>query len=144
MMFIGNNKFVLFLIVFYMGLDCNICSNKCYGIIGHHGSCCTIEDRDFIIGPHYDAHQFVIDLSNKLGREIEYREVFVDYEEGKTLFPNKSVWQNPDSYPALRVDFYNPRLPCIFYNTKVKSCSMYDIRPKTCQEFECDYLSKNT
>jgi Fe-S-cluster containining protein len=83
-------------------------------------------------------------LSDKLGREIEYREVFVDYEEGKTLFPNKSTWQNPDSYPAFRVDFYNPRLPCIFYNTKVKACSMYDIRPKTCQEYECEYLSNNT
>ena len=127
-----------------MGLDCNICSNKCYGISGHHGSCCTIEDRDFIIGPHYDSYQFVTDLSNKLGREIEYREVFVNYEEGKTLFPNKSTWQNPDSYPALRVDFYNPRLPCIFYNTKVKACTMYDIRPKTCQEYECEYLSNNT
>jgi Fe-S-cluster containining protein len=44
----------------------------------------------------------------------------------------------------LRVDFYNPRLPCIFYNTKVRACSMYDIRPKTCQEYECEYLIQNT
>ena len=127
-----------------MGLDCNICSNKCYGIPGHHGSCCTIEDRDFIIGPHSDAEEFVTKLSDKLGREIEYREVFVDYEEGKTLFPNKSTWQNPGSYPALRVDFYNPRLPCIFYNTKIKACTMYDIRPNTCEIYECDYLASNT
>jgi F-type H+-transporting ATPase subunit gamma len=53
---------------------------------GHHGSCCTLEDRDFIIGPHPDAEEFVERLSDKLGREIEYREVFVDYEEGKNLF----------------------------------------------------------
>jgi Fe-S-cluster containining protein len=111
---------------------------------GHHGSCCTLEDRDFIIGPHPDAEEFIERLSDKLGREIEYREVFVDYEEGKTLFPNKSTWQNPVSYPAFRVDFYNPRLPCIFYNTKVRACSMYDIRPLTCQEYECEYLIKNT
>jgi Fe-S-cluster containining protein len=110
---------------------------------GHHGSCCTLEDRDFIIGPHPDAEEFVTKLSDKLGREIEYREVFVDYEEGKTLFPNKSTWQNPGSYPALRVDFYNPRLPCIFYNTKVRACSMYDIRPTTCQEYECEYLTNS-
>ena len=126
-----------------MGTDCNICSNKCYGMPGHHGSCCTLEDRDFIIGPHPDAEEFIEKLSNKLGREIEYREVFVDYEEGKTLFPNKSTWQNPNSYPAFRVDFYNPRLPCIFYNTKVRACSMYDIRPTTCQEYECEYLTNS-
>ena len=110
---------------------------------GHHGSCCTLEDRDFIIGPHPDAEEFIERLSDKLGREIEYREVFVDYEEGKTLFPNKSTWQNPNSYPAFRVDFYNPRLPCIFYNTKVRACSMYDIRPTTCQEYECEYLTNS-
>ena len=126
-----------------MGTDCNICSNRCYGMPGHHGSCCTLEDRDFIIGPHADAEEFLEQLSDKLGREIDYREVFVDYEEGKTLFPNKSTWQNPESYPAFRVDFYNPRLPCIFYNTKVRACSMYDIRPKTCQEYECDYLANS-
>ena len=127
-----------------MGTDCNICSDNCYGITGHHGSCCTLEDRDFIIGPHADAEEFIESLSKKLGRDINYREVFVDYEEGKTLFPNRSAWQDPHSYPALRVDFYNPRLPCIFYNTKVRACSMYDIRPKTCQEYECEYLSSKT
>ena len=127
-----------------MGTECNICSDKCYGITGHHGSCCTLEDRDFIIGPHADAEEFIESLSKKLGRDINYREVFVDYEEGKTLFPNRSAWQDPHSYPALRVDFYNPRLPCIFYNTKVRACSMYDIRPKTCQEYECEYLSSKT
>jgi Fe-S-cluster containining protein len=126
-----------------MGTDCNICSNKCYGMPGHHGSCCTLEDRDFIIGPHPDAEEFIERLSDKLGREIDYREVFVDYEEGKSLFPNKSTWQNPGSYPAFRVDFYNPRLPCIFYNTKVRACSMYDIRPTTCQEYECEYLTNS-
>ena len=83
-------------------------------------------------------------LSKKLGREIEREEIFVDYEEGKNMFPNKSTWQNQSSYPALRVDFYNPKLPCIFYNTKVRACSIYDIRPKTCQEYECEYLTQNT
>jgi Fe-S-cluster containining protein len=120
-----------------MGANCNICSEKCFGLPGYHGSCCTIENRDYIIGPHYDTQEFVDNLSKKLSREINYNEVFVDYEEGKTLFPNKSTWQNPNSYPAFRVDFYNPRLPCIFYNTKIKSCTMYDIRPKTCREYEC-------
>jgi Fe-S-cluster containining protein len=127
-----------------MGTDCNICSNKCFGVPGYDGSCCTVEGRDYIIGPHYDAQEFISRLSNKLGREIEYRDVFIDYEEGSKLFPDKKAWQNPNSYPALRVDFFNFRLPCMFYNTKIKACTMYDIRPKTCQEYECDYLRNNT
>jgi Fe-S-cluster containining protein len=127
-----------------MGTDCNICSNKCFGIPNHHGSCCTIDDRDYIIGSHSDADEFIKILSKKLGREIEREEIFVDYEEGKNMFPDKSNWQKQSSYPAFRVDFYNPRLPCIFYNTKIKSCSVYDIRPKTCRNYECEYLTNNT
>ena len=62
-----------------MGANCNICSNKCFGIPGYHGSCCSLEDRDYIIGPHPDSEEFIKNLSEKLGREIEHREVFVDY-----------------------------------------------------------------
>ncbi len=126
-----------------MGSNCNICSNKCFGLPGYHGSCCSIEDRDYIIGPHHDSFEFIDRLSEKLGRDIEYQDIFIDYEEGSKLFPNKNAWQNKNSYPALRVDFFNPKLPCIFYNTKIKACTMYDIRPKTCQEYECEYLRNN-
>lgn len=127
-----------------MGADCNICSNKCFGVDGYHGSCCSIEDRNYIIGPHNDTEEFIKRLSNKLGREIQEEDIFINFDEGGKLFPNKSVWQNPESYPALRVDFYNPKLPCIFYNTKLKACSIYEIRPNTCVNFECDYLKNNT
>lgn len=127
-----------------MGADCNICSNKCFGVDGYHGSCCSIEDRNYIIGPHNDTEEFIKRLSNKLGREIQEEDIFINFDEGSKLFPNKSVWQNPESYPALRVDFYNPKLPCIFYNTKLKACSIYEIRPNTCVNFECDYLKNNT
>jgi Fe-S-cluster containining protein len=127
-----------------MGTDCNICSDKCYGRIGYHGSCCSLEDRDYIIGPHPDTEDFIKNLSSKLGREIYEEDIFIGYEEGKKLFPYKTSWQNRDSYPAFRVDFFNPKLPCIFYNTKIKACSIYDIRPQTCREYECEYLSNNT
>lgn len=127
-----------------MGADCNICSNKCFGVDGYHGSCCSIEDRNYIIGPHNDTEEFIKRLSNKLGREIQEEDIFINFDEGSKLFPNKSVWQNPESYPALIVDFYNPKLPCIFYNTKLKACSIYEIRPNTCVNFECDYLKNNT
>ena len=90
------------------------------------------------------TEDFIKKLSLKLGREIQEEEIFINYDEGSKLFPNKSTWQNPESYPALRVDFFNPKLPCIFYNTKIKACTMYDIRPNTCVIYECDYLANNT
>ena len=127
-----------------MSADCNICSNKCLGFEGNHGGCCSIGDRDFIIGPHPDSHEFVERLSEKLGREIKYEEVFYEYEEGKKLFPDRPTWQNETHYPALKVDFFNPRVPCIFYNTRMKACMVYEIRPETCRNFECDYLIKQT
>jgi len=90
-----------------MGTDCNICSNRCMGFPGNHGGCCTVAERDFIIGPHLDAYDF-------------------------------------KNFPALRLDFFNPKLPCIFYNPQVKSCMVYEIRPQTCSEFECNYLREQT
>lgn len=122
---------------------CTICSKKCFGIDGYDGSCCTLENRDFIIGAHSDEREFLERLSQRLGRKIERHEVFIDEEEGKKLFPNKSSWQKSISYPALRVDMTNKRLPCIFYNTTLKYCTVYDIRPQTCKTFECDYLKNN-
>ena len=91
-----------------------------------------------------NTEEFIESLSKKLGREIEREEIFVEFEEGKNLFPDKSTWQNPDSYPAFRVDFFNPRKPCIFYNTKIKACGIYEIRPQTCRNYECEYLTQNT
>jgi Fe-S-cluster containining protein len=142
-----TDSFFLFKKFYYilvMGENCNICSNKCWGSPGYHGSCCSVEDRDYIIGPHHDTDEFILNLSKKFGREIEKEEVFIEYNEGKNLFPNKNSWQNETSYPAFRVDLFNPKLPCIFYNTKIKACSIYDVRPKTCREYECDYLKNNS
>ena len=127
-----------------MGTNCDICTNKCYGIEGYHGSCCSIEDRDYIIVPHHDTEEFVKNLSLKFGREVNVDDVFIKYEEGSKLFPNKPTWQNPNSYPAFRLDFHNPKLPCMFYNTTLKFCTIYDVRPQTCRDYECDYLRDNT
>ena len=127
-----------------MGTDCNICSNKCMGFPGNHGGCCTVADRDFIIGPHKDTNDFLERLSEKFSREIFWKEVFIDYEEGKKLFPNKKIWSDPSSYPALRVNFSQTTLPCIFYNTTIRACSIYDVRPQTCKDYECSYLQEQT
>jgi len=127
-----------------MGVDCTICSDKCYGNDGQHGSCCRLEDRDWIIGPHCDGDVFIENISKKFGREIKYDDVFVEYDEGSKQFPNKSVWQIPSNYPALRVNKNDPTLPCIFYNTAMRACSVYSIRPQTCRDYECEYLTSET
>ena len=77
-----------------MSIICNICSYKCWGIDNYDGSCCSIENRDFIIGPHPDADIFIENLSIKLDREIKKEEVFIEYDEGKKMFPDKKFWLN--------------------------------------------------
>ena len=125
-----------------MGTHCDICSFKCWGREGYDGSCCHIENRYFIIGPHDDSEQFLKRLSNKFDREIEFQEVFYTFEEGSKLFPEKNSWQNPNSYPALKVDLEKTRKPCIFYNSTLKTCSVYEIRPNTCRTYHCEFLSQ--
>jgi Fe-S-cluster containining protein len=124
-----------------MGTDCNVCSNKCWGIEGYDGSCCTVEDRDWIMGPINDSHQFIEKLSEKLGEKVKHEDIFIEFEEGKELFSDKPSWQTPISYPAFRVKLDNKKLPCIFYDTDEKQCIVYDVRPKTCSSYECNYYS---
>lgn len=122
------------------GSICDICSNKCFGIEGHSGSCCSLEGRDYIIGPIRDSNEFIERLNNYLGREIKWDEVFLNYETGSQMFPERSSWQNPKNYPAMRVNFNHQKLPCIFYNTQLKFCTVHSIRPQTCQDYFCDFL----
>lgn len=119
-----------------------ICSKKCWGVDNYDGSCCCVENRDFIIGTHLDTDDFIENLSLKLNRDFKKEEIFIEYEEGKNIFPDKSNWQNPKCYPALRIELENIRKNCIFYNNTLKFCSVYDIRPETCQNYKCDYLKK--
>lgn len=118
------------------------CSKECYGFKNYHGSCCKLENRDFIIGPIGDAAEVLTRLATHFNREVNYNDIFIDYEEGHRLFPNRSTWQNPSAYPALRVNLDSRDLNCIFYNSTVRACSIYTIRPQTCQKFYCDYLRK--
>lgn len=120
----------------------DVCSTQCFGIDGYDGSCCSIEDRDWIIGPIGDSHEFIEKLSSKLGRKISWDDVFIKWEEGKDLFPNKPAWQDRNNYPAFRIDLDNPKRSCIFYNTTVKSCMVYDIRPHTCRTYQCAHLRR--
>ena len=124
-----------------MGTDCNVCSNKCWGIEGYDGSCCSVEDRNWIMGPINDSHIFIEKLSEKLGESVNYNDIFIGHEEGKELFPDKLVWQLESAYPAFRVKLDHKKLPCIFYDTEEKQCTVYNIRPETCEKYECNYHS---
>ena len=121
-----------------------ICSTKCFGIDGYDGSCCSIENRDYIIGPINDADEFIAKLSKKLGREVKKSDIFIEFDEGSKLFPKLKNWQNPTAYPAFRVDLESTKKSCIFYNRTTKSCGVYEIRPVTCRLFKCDYLRQNS
>jgi Fe-S-cluster containining protein len=123
--------------------SCDICSKKCLGVDNQDGGCCSIQNRDFIIGPHTDSEIFLKNLSDKLNREIKFSEVFYDFEEGSKVFPNKKSWQYNTAYPALKIDFSHPKKNCIFYNTELKYCTIYEIRPKACRDYECNYLKNN-
>lgn len=117
-----------------------ICSKKCYGHDHYHGSCCKIENRDWIIGPVTDAHEMLEKLQKHYKKDIDFADVFIDYEEGSRLFPERMNWQNPDAYPAMRINLNSKNLDCVFYNNTLKGCSVYKIRPEVCRNYQCDYL----
>ncbi|UQX09316.1 YkgJ family cysteine cluster protein [Candidatus Mycobacterium methanotrophicum] len=116
------------------------CSQNCMGVEGNAGGCCTLDDRDFIPGPVRDAETFLIDLRRVLGREVSRHEVFIDFDEGRTLFPDRPSWQLPANYPALRVRPDVEWIPCRFYDKTTNACTVYDIRPAMCRDFLCDHL----
>ena len=123
-------------------MSSKICSTRCFGTKGNHGGCCQIYDREWIIGEIDDADEFLERLQKHFDADIKYSDVFIDYEEGKALFPERETWQNMENYPALRVNTALDSNPCIFYNVAVKRCTVYDIRPTTCIDYRCDYLER--
>lgn len=127
-----------------MGSNCQICSFKCWGIDNYDGSCCTLENRDWIMGPVLDSDNFLDGLSKKIGRKVEFSEVFYNFSDGSNLFPDRQMWQDPNNFPSFKVDLNSPRKPCIFYNQSIRSCMVYEIRPDTCRNYSCDYLKENT
>lgn len=118
----------------------NHCQKKCLGYDGNHGGCCTVGNRDFILGPVLDAESFIEKLKKRFpGVDISFDDIFIKYEEGSKMFPDKKYWQNPQSYPCFRLS-QNKIKSCIFYNESIKCCSIYEDRPDMCRSFMCDYL----
>ena len=79
----------------------DICSEKCLGNNGYDGGCCTLEQRDWIIGPLTEdqVEKLLFDLRVMLNRKVERKEAVIDYEEGCDLFPTRSQWQNKNNFP---------------------------------------------
>ncbi|MBI4956502.1 MAG: hypothetical protein HY908_31085 [Myxococcales bacterium] len=117
------------------------CGERCMGIAGNRGGCCHLGERDWIIGPVAEADRDVLvrNLGAVLGREVTHAEVFIDFEEGRARFPERSQWQKPENYPALRVRYDAPGYPCRFYDAQ-KGCTVHLVRPSLCSAYQCDAL----
>lgn len=118
------------------------CLKNCYGNAGQASGCCMLMHRDFIMGPVKDTEAFLMRLKARYGRKYSFDEVFIEYKEGKKLFPDKSCWQNPKNFPALRVKIDSEgRFPCRFLDQNML-CSVHDIKPLMCKQYRCDHLKK--
>ena len=119
----------------------NHCQNKCYGISDYGGACCMISTRDCIIGPISDTEE-TLERVRKLfpGVEMDWDDLFISFDEGSKMFPEKENWQNPENYPCMRVNTNSINKPCIFFNEFLRCCQIYDARPQTCSSYKCDYL----
>lgn len=117
----------------------HICLSEC-----PYGNCCSSNNGNFILGRVQpdDVSQFLKLLSDKFGKTVTFDEVFLTYDEGKEIFKESDCWQNPHNYPALRIQTELYKQPCVFYNTALKACSVYDIRPKMCRSYGCDYFKE--
>lgn len=118
------------------------CSQRCMGHEGNKGGCCTLADRDWIIGPIDDADAFLERLSARLGRPVSRAEALIDAEEGLALFPALTTWQSEAHFPAMRVDVSDPRRPCVYFDASSGGCTVYDIRPDVCRRWHCEHLGR--
>jgi len=113
------------------------------GHASNQAGCCTVGERDYVIGPIRDAEQLLDRLNSTAGRTYTWGEVFIDAEEGAKLFPEKSNWQDESVYPALRIDVTDERLPCKFLGEN-GLCTIHDIRSDTCRNYSCGFLEDIT
>ena len=118
------------------------CGQRCMGYAGNRGGCCNVGSRDWIIGPIRDVEAFLARLGALLGRPVKREEAFIDYEEGRKLFPDRPMWQAREHYPALRVITSDPSRPCRYYDSAGARCSVYAIRPEVCRAWSCEHLDK--
>ena len=107
-----------------MGSHLDICKNNCPGAREDgKGSCCVVEGRNWIIGTVEDSWE-VLDRLQAIYPTIRYEDVFITYEEGKDLYPDKPAWQDPSCYPAMRV----VNGSCKFFNLENAQFTSKDLK----------------
>jgi len=115
----------------------NYCMEQCQGVKGNNGDCCHIRDKDWIIGPVKDDKELLTRVQKEHDKDLTWSDLFIDYEEGKKMFSDKSLWQDKKSYPVMRV---NPELegsPCVFFDN---GCKIHEIKSDVCKNYKCQWL----
>ena len=121
--------------------ESDFCKTKCRNIEGNGGFCCTVGDRNWIIGPIPD-HMEVLERIKAMKPDVEiaWDDCFMGYEEGSKLFPERPAWTNPDYYPCMRIDIDSDLKECVFYDASSCSCTIYEARSITCSKYKCKEL----
>lgn len=117
------------------------CTKNCLGIEDNSAGCCTVGDRNYIIGKVHDAEAFLKRYRETIDEEATYEDIFIDHEEGKSLFPDRPIWQDAENFPAIRVLMENERHACRFLGED-NLCTVHEIRSQTCQNFTCTHVEK--
>lgn len=116
------------------------CGHKCMGHAGNTGGCCKVADRDWILGPITEPQiaDFLADAAAH-GMPMTRDQFVIDFEEGRAMFPERSTWQNPALYPALRIIKDGAMNACQFYKN---GCSIQAFKSAVCRSYQCDWLKK--
>ena len=115
----------------------NYCMEQCQGVKGNNGDCCHIRDKDWIIGKVSDDKELLARVQKEYDKNLTWNDLFIDYEEGSKMFPDKSDWQNKDLYPAMRVRPELEGSPCVFFDN---GCKIHEIKSDVCKNYKCQWL----
>ena len=106
---------------------------QCQGLKGNNGDCCHIRDKNWIIGKVKDDKELLARVQKEYDKNLTWNDLFIDYDEGSKMFPDKPDWQNKDLYPAMRVRPELEGSPCVFFDN---GCKIHDIKSVICKEYD--------
>ena len=110
---------------------------QCQGLKGNNGDCCHIRDKNWIIGKVKDDKELLARVQKEYDKNLTWNDLFIDYEEGSKMFPDKPDWQNKNLYPAMRVRPELEGSPCVFFDN---GCKIHEIKSDVCKEYKCQWL----
>lgn len=127
-----------------------VCVGNCCNVPGLKAACCRLdpEDLEHVLGPvtEEDIRKIIVKLS-KQGMTVKRSDVVVDFEEGKIIgdkfFGSHKIFNEPTSYPMLRMQLDGPRFTCKFLSPETGKCGIYKFRPAMCEGYLCQYVQNN-